>query len=82
MRLLRFVYFLNIILYFPTKLYYSIQVLSLQSPLQKAAREKYEATGEIWVGEAPDVINKKIFNDFISAQTKVSMFPSDISTLI
>jgi transformation/transcription domain-associated protein len=49
----------------------NFQVLSLESPTQKKARESLEATGGIWAGVAPNLKNPTIYADFIHAQCKV-----------
>lgn len=47
------------------------QVILLEAPAQKKAREDCEAMGGIWAGMAPTIKNKQVYSDFIHAQTKV-----------
>lgn len=48
----------------------NFQVLALESPTQKKAREDFEAMGGVWAGPAPNHVNPGIFSDFILAQGK------------
>lgn len=49
----------------------NFEVLALESPAQKIARDNYEAMGGIWAGMAPTIQNRHAYVDFISAQIKV-----------
>lgn len=49
----------------------NFEVLALESPAQKIAREDYEAMGGYWAGMAPTIKNSHAYVDFISAQIKV-----------
>jgi transformation/transcription domain-associated protein len=51
----------------------NFDVLSLESPAQKKAREDYEAMGGIWSGIAPTIKNTQAYGDLIGAQIKVSV---------
>lgn len=46
-------------------------VLDLEAPAQKAARENYEAMGNCWSGMVPTIRNASTYVDLISAQVKV-----------
>lgn len=48
------------------------EVMTVQSPAQRKAREEYEATGQFWSGVAPTVRNLQAYTDLIAAQVKVS----------
>jgi transformation/transcription domain-associated protein len=50
----------------------SFDVLLLESPSQKKAREDYEAMGGVWSGMAPTIKNAQAFTDFVICQIKVS----------
>lgn len=52
-------------------LHLNLEVLELQSPTQKAARENYEAMGGFWSGMAPNMRNSHAYVDFVGAQIKV-----------
>jgi transformation/transcription domain-associated protein len=54
-----------------TTLPLNFEVLALESPAQRIARENYEAMGGIWAGMAPTIKNHHAYVDFISAQIKV-----------
>lgn len=56
----------------------NFDVLSIESPAQKKAREDYEAMGGFWAGMAPTVRNSQAYTDFISAQIKVSVNPTRV----
>jgi transformation/transcription domain-associated protein len=56
-----------------TSLPLNFEVLSLESPAQKKAREDYEAMGGIWSGIAPSIKNTQAYGDLIGAQIKVSV---------
>lgn len=56
-----------------TSLPLNFEVLALESPAQKKAREDYEAMGGIWSGIAPTIKNTQAYGDLIGAQIKVSM---------
>jgi transformation/transcription domain-associated protein len=47
------------------------EVLALESPMQKKARDDFEAMGGNWAGMAPSVKNVHAYTDFIAAQVKV-----------
>lgn len=51
-------------------------ILTLESPAQKAARENYEAMGGYWSGMAPTIQNAGAYSDFIHAQVKVGLMLS------
>jgi transformation/transcription domain-associated protein len=55
----------------PSTLYLSFEVLALESPIQRKAREDFEAMGGFWAGMAPNVKNAHSYVDFIAAQIKV-----------
>jgi len=48
-------------------------VLLLESPSQKRAREEYESMGGIWSGMAPTVKNQQVYADFVVCQIRVSV---------
>lgn len=50
----------------------NLEVLQLEAPAQKKARENYEAMGGFWAGMAPTIRNGQAYTDFIIAQIKVS----------
>jgi transformation/transcription domain-associated protein len=54
-----------------TTLPLNFEVLALESPAQKRAREEYEAMGAFWAGVAPTIKNPHAYADFVSAQIKV-----------
>ncbi|KAJ7498882.1 hypothetical protein FB451DRAFT_1427318, partial [Mycena latifolia] len=49
----------------------ALQVVALESPAQKAARENLEAMGGFWSGMSPDIQNTVQYSDFLSAQAKI-----------
>ncbi|GLB33849.1 putative PI3 PI4-kinase family protein [Lyophyllum shimeji] len=49
----------------------AFEVLALESPAQKKAREDYEAMGNIWSGMAPTIKNTAAYTDFVHCQIKV-----------
>ncbi|EGO01921.1 hypothetical protein SERLA73DRAFT_166433 [Serpula lacrymans var. lacrymans S7.3] len=49
----------------------NFDVLALESPAQKKAREDHEAMGGYWAGMAPTIKNHHTYVDFISAQIKM-----------
>lgn len=55
------------------------EVLELEAPVQKTARENFEAMGNIWSGMAPNIPNQQAYMDFISSQVKVSITADDKS---
>lgn len=56
-----------------TTLGLNFEVLALESPAQRKAREDYEASGSYyWSGMAPTIKNPHAYADFINAQIKVS----------
>ncbi|KAI5124824.1 hypothetical protein M0805_005454 [Coniferiporia weirii] len=54
----------------------TLEAAALESPIQKKAREDYEAMGGIWAGEAPNMRNHKLYADFVVAQIKLISFVS------
>ncbi|OBZ70424.1 Transcription-associated protein 1 [Grifola frondosa] len=48
-----------------------IDVITLQSSVQKKAREDYEAMGDFWSGMATTMENSQAYTDFITAQIKL-----------
>lgn len=57
----------------------NFQVLGLESPAQKKAREDFEAMGGFWSGMAPTIRNPQAYADFIGAQIRVYSFMKSIS---
>jgi len=57
-----------------TTLGLNFEVLALESPAQRKAREDYEAMGLYWAGMAPTIKNPQAYADFITAQIKVCMY--------
>ncbi|KAG1820144.1 uncharacterized protein BJ212DRAFT_1266107 [Suillus subaureus] len=49
----------------------NFEVLGLESPAQKKAREDYEAMGSYWSGMAPTMKNPQAYMDFITGQIKM-----------
>jgi transformation/transcription domain-associated protein len=49
----------------------NFEVLGLESPAQKKAREDHEAMGSYWSGMAPTMKNPQAYMDFITGQIKV-----------
>lgn len=49
----------------------NFEILTLESPAQKKAREDFEAMGGFWAGMAPTIKNAQAYTDFISAQIKM-----------
>ncbi|KAJ7700136.1 hypothetical protein B0H17DRAFT_1158131 [Mycena rosella] len=49
----------------------AFEVIALESPAQKAARENHEAMGGFWSGMSPDIQNTIAYSDFLSAQAKI-----------
>ncbi|KIK68099.1 hypothetical protein GYMLUDRAFT_36928 [Collybiopsis luxurians FD-317 M1] len=49
----------------------SFNLLDLESPAQKKAREDSEAMGTVWTGMSSTIKNPTIYQDFISAQIKM-----------
>ncbi|KAJ7068316.1 hypothetical protein C8F01DRAFT_1364679 [Mycena amicta] len=49
----------------------AFDVINIESPAQKTARENHEAMGGFWAGMAPTIVNAAAYADFISAQTKI-----------
>ena len=45
----------------------------LEAPVQKKAREDFEAMGGIWAGTASSIKNPMIYADCIGAQIKVGL---------
>ncbi|KAG2042802.1 hypothetical protein BDR03DRAFT_1058663 [Suillus americanus] len=54
-----------------TTLCLNFEVLGLESPAQKKAREDYEAMGSYWSGMAPTMKNPQAYMDFITGQIKM-----------
>lgn len=54
-----------------TTLSLNFDILALESPAQRKAREDYEAMGPYWAGMAPTIKNPHTYADFINAQIKV-----------
>ncbi|TDL29737.1 hypothetical protein BD410DRAFT_736870 [Rickenella mellea] len=48
-----------------------VDVILLESPAQKAARDAKEAEGGFWAGTAPTIKNIQIYSDCIAAQIKM-----------
>lgn len=46
--------------------------LQFEAPLQKTARENYEAMGNYWSGMAPTIKNASVYSELLLAQIKVS----------
>jgi transformation/transcription domain-associated protein len=55
-----------------TTLALNFEVLALESPAQRKAREDCESMGTYWAGMAPTIKNPQAYADFINAQIKVS----------
>jgi transformation/transcription domain-associated protein len=51
----------------------NFDVLLLESPSQKKAREEFEARGGIWSGMSPTIKNQLAYTDFITCQIRVSL---------
>ncbi|KAG2141739.1 uncharacterized protein EDB93DRAFT_1329829 [Suillus bovinus] len=49
----------------------NFEVLGLESPAQKKAREDHEAMGSYWSGMAPSIKNPQAYMDFITGQIKM-----------
>lgn len=56
----------------------ALEAGSVESPIQKAARENYEAMGGIWAGQAPNMKNPKLYENLVAAQIKLMNFCSYI----
>ncbi|KAF8138723.1 FAT domain-containing protein [Boletus edulis] len=54
-----------------TTLGLNFEVLALESPAQRKAREAHEAMGLYWAGMAPNIKNPQAYADFITAQIKM-----------
>ncbi|KAF9222005.1 FAT-domain-containing protein [Gyrodon lividus] len=54
-----------------TTLALNFEVLALESPAQRKAREDREAMGAYWAGMAPSIKNPQAYADFINAQIKM-----------
>nr|GAT59465.1 predicted protein [Mycena chlorophos] len=48
----------------------ALDVIRLESPAQKTARENHEAMGGFWAGVAPTIQNQALYADFLAAQAK------------
>lgn len=51
----------------------NFEILALESPAQRKAREDCEAMGLYWGWMTPTTKNPQAYTDFIAAQIKVSM---------
>ncbi len=51
----------------------AFEVLCLEAPAQKKAREEFEAAGGFWAGMAPTITNPGSYGDFVNAQIKVCL---------
>jgi len=60
-----------------TTLSLNFDVLALESPAQRKAREDCEAMGSYWAGMAPTIKNPHAYADFINAQIKVGVGSDD-----
>ncbi|KAJ6599027.1 hypothetical protein DFH09DRAFT_1388713 [Mycena vulgaris] len=49
----------------------AFEVIALESPAQKTARDNHEAMGGFWSGMSPDIQNPVAYSDFLSAQAKI-----------
>lgn len=49
----------------------------LEAKPQKRMHEESEASGELWMGVAPDMPNKGYFAEFVTSQVKVTKFSSE-----
>lgn len=49
----------------------TFEVLALEAPAQKKAREDFEAMGGFWAGISPTIRNVQAYTDFITSQIKV-----------
>ncbi|KAG7449166.1 uncharacterized protein BT62DRAFT_1073682 [Guyanagaster necrorhizus] len=49
----------------------AFEVLCLEAPAQKKAREEFEAAGGFWAGMAPTITNPGSYGDFVNAQIKM-----------
>ena len=49
----------------------NLEIMLVQSPAQRKAREDYEAMGDFWSGVASTVRNLQVYTDLIIAQVKV-----------
>ncbi|KZT74387.1 FAT-domain-containing protein [Daedalea quercina L-15889] len=49
----------------------NVSVLMVQAPVQREAKENYEAMGGHWAGMAPGFKNPSVYADFTSAQVKL-----------
>ncbi|KAI0053544.1 FAT-domain-containing protein [Auriscalpium vulgare] len=49
----------------------NFEVLALEAPAQKRAREDVEAMGGFWAGMSPTIQNAQAYTDFITAQIKM-----------
>ena len=56
----------------------AFEVLALEAPAQKKAREDCEAMGGIWAGMANSIKNSVAYSDFIHTQIKVCLFIYDL----
>ncbi|KAF9224621.1 FAT-domain-containing protein [Gyrodon lividus] len=54
-----------------TTLTLNVEVLALESPAQRKAREDCETMGAYWTGMAPTIKNPQAYADFITAQIKM-----------
>ncbi|KAL0949509.1 hypothetical protein HGRIS_009561 [Hohenbuehelia grisea] len=49
----------------------ALDVLRLEAPAQKRARDDFEAMGGFWAGMAPTIKNHQAYNEFINVQIKM-----------
>ncbi|THH10763.1 hypothetical protein EW146_g8270 [Bondarzewia mesenterica] len=49
----------------------NFEVLALEAPAQKKAREDFEAMGGFWAGMSPTIRNVQAYTDFINSQIKM-----------
>jgi len=64
-----------------TTLPLNFEVLALESPAQKRAREDFEAMGGYWAGIAPTITNTHAYADFVTAQIKARLLTQPLRSL-
>jgi transformation/transcription domain-associated protein len=57
------------------------EVLALEVPMQRKAREDFEAMGGHWAGMTPSIKNAHAYTDFIAAQIKVCCSSAEIISI-
>ncbi|KZT26868.1 FAT-domain-containing protein [Neolentinus lepideus HHB14362 ss-1] len=62
----------------PAILPLNFEILTMESPTQKQAREDYEAMGGFWTGVAPAIKNLQAYGDFVQAQIKMISYSAYI----